>query len=44
MIGENKKDADGSSRKRATPAPDDEKDKLAKLAKIQCYKCKKFGH
>jgi hypothetical protein len=43
-FGEIKKDADGPSRKRAAPVPDDEKDKLAKLAKIQCYNCKKFGH
>ena len=43
-VVENKKDADSHSRKRAAPAHEDDKDKLAKLAKIQCYKCKKFGH
>ena len=39
------RDAGRDNRKRAAPdAGVEQDDKQAKLAKIQCYKCKKFGH
>ena len=40
-VGASRKDADNQNRERAA---EEDKDKLAKLAKIQCYKCKQFGH
>ena len=38
------RDAGRDDRKRDRPDGVEQEDKQAKLAKIQCYKCKKFGH